>query len=139
MRSHKHFDACPTRARRVTHAWAKSESGREGKGREGKGRSSARPYYETWTARFGGQPNVGLLRKTLEPIEAADGRDRTLTRWRSLIAGLNPRFFPNGDPFAANLRKFANAPAAYDDPDWAMSDADRRDLAKLTDGLGLSP
>jgi len=95
--------------------------------------------YETWTARFGGQPNVGLLRKTLEPIEAADGRDRTLTRWRSLIAGLNPRFFPNGDPFAANLRKFANAPAAYDDPDWAMSDADRRDLAKLTDGLGLSP
>jgi hypothetical protein len=99
-------------------------------------REWARPYYEPWVARFGGQPNVGLLRKQVEPLERADGRERTVARWGHFVAGLQPRFFPaKGDPFRASVLRFAGAPAAYDDEDWHLSAAERAADAKLLEGL----
>lgn len=98
-------------------------------------REWARPYYEAWTSRFGGRPNVGLLRKKVEPLERVDGRDMTVRRWRHMVAGLNPRFFGRGDPFAAAVLRFAGAPAAYDDEDWHLSDRERAEYARLTEGL----
>lgn len=125
-------DACPTPL---------STAQAEGKGTEGNGttpsrngdgdhagRDWARPYYDPWKARFGGNPNVGLLRKMVAPLEQSDGREVTMARWLRYLPGVNIQFSGKGDPFRNALVKFVGAPKTYDDPDWFMTAADRRAL-----------
>lgn len=100
------------------------------------GREWARPYYETWVRRFGGKPDVGWLRLKVEPLEKADGRERTVTRWDHFIGGLDARFFRSDkDPFRGAVLRFAGAPAAYDDAQWHLSDRDKAEIMRLTEGL----
>lgn len=95
----------------------------------------AQHYQSVWTARFEGVPEVGLLFKMLGPLETTSGREKTLKRWTNLVGGLDPRYFGNGDPVRNALLKLTRAPAVYDNPDWNMSDRDKAELSKLTDGL----
>jgi hypothetical protein len=44
------------------------------------------PYMEAWTNVYGGEPNAGLLAKSIRPLHDKHGQDLTLVAWRSYLA-----------------------------------------------------
>ena len=77
---------------------------------------------------------TGLLGKLLKPVEQQSGPEVTQKRFRHFVAGVatKPQYFGTE---AKQLHRFAATPAVYDDPDWNMSDREREEFARLTEGL----
>ncbi len=93
------------------------------------------PYLDIWREAFDAYPtHPGLLGKLLKPVEPLKGPEVTRRRWRHFVAGIKARPGFLGTE-AKQFKNFAATPAAYDDPHWYLSDRERAELARVTEGL----
>jgi len=102
-----------------------------GKPTDGNGTAWISPYWDPWKAMLGGDPPK-IIVKAFQPLQRApEWQNGTLLRrWVNFITGLkvNPKYL--GSP-VAQIRKFVATHAAYDDPDWYLSDRERASLEGL--------
>jgi hypothetical protein len=95
------------------------------------------PFLDAWKEKMGAYPtNPGLLGRLLKPLAGNGNTAPTLARWKNFVVGVakTPQYFGTE---AKQFHKFAATPSMYDEADWWMSPQDRREVDRLTEGLGL--
>lgn len=77
------------------------------------------PYFEAWKARFGGEPDCGILARYLKPVEDATDPATGLARWNAYLTATEAQY--------VSPKRFSETHGAYAEPD----------SKEMTDNLGV--
>jgi hypothetical protein len=91
-----------------------SSGERKGKERNGGRRDDDKitwltPYSDAWKARFGGEPDFGVLARYLKPVHDTVGPPGTLVRWSAYLAATEAQY--------VSPKRFAETHGAWSEPE----------------------